>query len=85
MATYGAVLALRSGRVRFQDLASWTRMPRHGVVVLIMAMVLMWLLLRAVCTATRPGLTPAIRAEEGWRGRRELAPRCSATQLAAHH
>ena len=37
---------------------------------------------RAVYTGTRPGLTPAIRAEK-WRGRRELAPRCSATQLAA--
>ena len=34
-------------------------------------------------TGTRPGLTPAIRAEKGWRGRRELAPRRSATQLAA--
>ena len=31
----------------------------------------------------RPGLTPAIRAEKGWRGRWELAPRCSATQLTA--
>ena len=40
-------------------------------------------LFRAVCTGTRPGLTPAIRAGKGWRGRRELAPRCSATQLAA--
>ena len=40
-------------------------------------------LFRAVCTVTRPGLTPAIRAGKGWRGRRELAPRCSATQLAA--
>ena len=38
---------------------------------------------RAVYTGTRPGLTPAIRAEKGWRGRRELAPRCSATLLAA--
>ena len=38
---------------------------------------------RAVCTGTRPRLTPAIRAGKGWRGRRELAPRCSATQLAA--
>ena len=37
----------------------------------------------ALCTGTRPGLTPAIRAGKGWRGRRELAPRCSATQLAA--
>ena len=34
-------------------------------------------------TGTRPGLTPAIRAEKGWRGRRELAPRRSATQLGA--
>ena len=40
-------------------------------------------LFRAVYTGTRPGLTPAIRAGKGWRGRRELAPRCSATQLAA--
>ena len=31
-------------------------------------------------TGTRPGLTAAIRAGKGWRGR---APRCSATQLAA--
>ena len=38
---------------------------------------------RALCTGTRPGLTPAIRAGKGWRGRRELAPRCSATQVAA--
>ena len=38
---------------------------------------------RAVCTGTRPGLTPAIRAGKGWRGHRELAPRCFATQLAA--
>ena len=27
--------------------------------------------------------SPAIRAGKGWRGRRELAPRCSATQLGA--
>ena len=38
---------------------------------------------RPVCTGTRPGLTPSIRAGKGWRGRRELAPRCSATQLDA--
>ena len=44
---------------------------------------LMRLLFRAVYTGTRPGLTPAIGAGKGWRGRRELAPRCSATQLAA--
>ena len=43
---------------------------------------LAWLF-RAVYTGTRPGLTPAIRAGKGWRGRRELAPRCSATQFAA--
>ena len=42
-----------------------------------------WRLFRAVYTGTRPWLTPAIRAGKGWRGRRELAPRCSATQLAA--
>ena len=29
------------------------------------------------------GLTPAIRAGKGWRGRQKLAPRCSATQLDA--
>ena len=40
-------------------------------------------LFRVVCTGTRPGLTPAIRAGKGWRGRWELAPRCPATQLAA--
>ena len=34
-------------------------------------------------TGTRPGVTPVIRAGKGWRGRRELAPRCSATQLGA--
>ena len=38
---------------------------------------------RAVYTGTRPGLTPAIRAGKGWRGRRELAPRRSATQFGA--
>ena len=27
--------------------------------------------------------SPAIRAGKGWRGRRELAPRCSATQFGA--
>ena len=35
----------------------------------------------AVYTGTRPGLTLAIRAGKGWRGRRELAPRCSATRI----
>ena len=86
MASFGAVLTLRSGRLRFQDLSSWTRMltcpcwPRlglssshHGYGELF----------TAVYTGTRPGLTPAIRAVKGWRGRRELAPRCSATHLAA--
>ena len=34
-------------------------------------------------TGTRPGGSPAIRAGRGWWGRRELAPRCSATQLGA--
>ena len=34
-------------------------------------------------TGTRPGVSPVIRAGKGWRGRRELAPRCSATQLSA--
>ena len=37
----------------------------------------------AVYTGTRPWLTPAIWAGKGWRGRRELALRCSATQLGA--
>ena len=44
---------------------------------------LMGSLFRAVYTGTRPGVSPAIRAGKGWRGRRELAPRCSATQLGA--
>ena len=35
----------------------------------------------AVYTGTRPGVSPAIRAGKGWRGRRELAPRCSATRI----
>ena len=38
---------------------------------------------RVVYTGTRPGVSPAIRAGKGWRGHRELAPRCSATQLGA--
>ena len=42
-------------------------------------------LFRAVYTGTRPGVSAAIRAGKGWRGRRELAPRCSATQLGASH
>ena len=44
---------------------------------------LMGCVFRAVYTGTRPGVSPAIRAGKGWRGRRELAPRCSATQLGA--
>ena len=93
-ATYGAVLTLRSGRVRFQDLASWTRMltcpcwPRRGVVAVLQLQFIDWWsahhgygeLMRLLF---RAGLTPAIRAGKGWRGRRELAPRCSATQLGA--
>ena len=43
----------------------------------------MALLFRAVYIGTRPGVSPVIRAGKGWRGRRELAPRCSATQLGA--
>ena len=35
-------------------------------------------------TGTRPGVSPAIRAGKGWRGRRELAPRCSATRIKMH-
>ena len=37
----------------------------------------------AVYTGTRPWVAPTIRVGKGWRGRRELAPRCSATQLGA--
>ena len=44
---------------------------------------LMRRLFRAVYTGTRPWLTSAIGAEKEWRGRRELAPRCSATQSSA--
>ena len=29
----------------------------------------------ALCTGTGPGLTPAIRAGKGWRGRREFTHR----------
>ena len=36
---------------------------------------------RAVYTGTRPAVSPAIGAGKGWRGRRELAPRCSATRI----
>ena len=35
------------------------------------------------CTQVHGQGSPAIRAGKGWRGRRELAPRCSATQLGA--
>ena len=41
---------------------------------------LMGSLFWAVYTGTRPGVAPAIWAGKGWRGRREVAPRCSATQ-----
>ena len=40
---------------------------------------------RAVYTGTRPGLSPAIMAGKGWRGRRELALRCSATRIRCMH
>ena len=63
-----------TGQVPF---TSWGCRAHHGYGEL------MGLLFRAVYTGTRPGLTPAIRAGKGWRGRRELAPWCSATQLAA--
>ena len=39
-------------------------------------------LFRAVYTGTRPGVSPAIRVGKGWRGRRELAPRRSATRIS---
>ena len=35
------------------------------------------------CTQVQCQGSPVIRAGKGWRGRRELAPRCSATQLGA--
>ena len=38
-------------------------------------------LFRAVCTGARQGLSPAIRAGKRWRGRREFAPRRSATRI----
>ena len=38
-----------------------------------------------LCTQVHGQGSPAIRAGKGWRGRRELAPRCSATQLGASH
>ena len=47
-AAYGAVLTPRSRRVRFQDLASWTRMltcpcwPRHGVVAVLQLQFIDW-------------------------------------------
>ena len=59
-------------------LRSW-----HSLLGRLMTCPLACRLFRAVNTGTRPGLSPAIRAEKGWRGRRELAPRCSATQLGA--
>ena len=54
---------------------SWDCRAHHGYGEL------MALLFRAVYTGTRPGLTPAIRAGKGWRGRRELAPRFPATRI----
>ena len=42
-----------------------------------------WLVFLGPCTQVRGQGSPAIRAGKGWRGRRELAPRCSATQLGA--
>ena len=35
------------------------------------------------CTQVHGPGSPTIRVGKGWRGRRELAPRCSATQLGA--
>ena len=57
-----------------QKTAEFSAVAVHGV---------MGRLFWAVYTGTRPGVTPAIRAGKGWRGRRELALRCSATQLGA--
>ena len=37
------------------------------------------------CTQVHGQGSPAIRAGKGWRGRRELASRCSATQLVASY
>ena len=51
------------------------------MLVVVQRQVPCWLLrlFRAVCTGTRPGLTPAIRAGKGWRGRRE-----SVSQVFCH-
>ena len=64
----------------------------HGVAVLVVdahVVQLRWgcswrdgMSFRVVYTGTRPGVSPAIRAGKGWRGRRELAPRCSATRIS---
>ena len=66
------------GQSRFRSCSSSTGVSAHHGYDELMRP-----LFRAVYTGTRPGLTPAIRAGKGWRGRRELAPRCSATQLGA--
>ena len=58
----------------------WEFRSLHCLLDRLMACLLACRLFRAVYTGTRPGLSPAIRAGKGWRGQRELAPRCSATQ-----
>ena len=40
-----------------------------------------WCSIGPCAQAQGQGLTPAIRAGKGWRGRRELPPRCSATRI----
>ena len=42
-----------------------------------------WLVFFGPCTQVHGQGSPAIRAGKEWRGRRELAPRCSATQKGA--
>ena len=62
--------------------AVWSMTWRSSSTVVDVPVTLVVLLTRALCTGTRPGLTPAIRAGKGWRGRQELAPRRSATQIS---
>ena len=87
--------SLRSWCCSWTRLLTCPRWPRHWVVEVPQLQFIDWCvsshgydelmrrLFRAVFTGTRPGLISAIRVGKGWRGRRELAPRCSATQLGA--
>ena len=57
-----------TGLSRFRSCSSTTGVSAHHGYDELMRR-----LFRAVYTGTRPGLTPAIRAGKGWRGRQELA------------